>query len=55
MHGSERLDDNNLGLFLKALATLAAFDPEVLCTGHGAILTGDIIPFLERIQEAANR
>jgi len=55
MRGPERLDDNNLALFLKGLATLAAFDPEALCTGHGAILTGDITPFLERLQEAASR
>lgn len=53
IRGPERLDDINLALFLKGLATLAAFDPEVLCTGHGAVLTGDISPFLARLQEAA--
>jgi len=55
MRGPERLDDNNLALFLKGLATLAAFNPEVLCTGHGAILRGDISSFLARLQEAASR
>lgn len=55
MRGPERLDDNNLALFLKGLATLAAFEAEVLCTGHGAILTEEITPFLARVHEAASR
>ena len=55
MRGPERLDDNNLALFLKGLATLANFKAEVLCTGHGAILTGDITPFLAGLHKAANR
>jgi glyoxylase-like metal-dependent hydrolase (beta-lactamase superfamily II) len=55
MHGPERLDDNDLALFLRGLATLAAFEAEILCTGHGAILEGDITPFFARLQEAASR
>ena len=55
MRGPERLDDDSLALFLEGLATLAAFEAEVLCTGHGAILTEAISPFLARLQEAASR
>ena len=54
MHGPDRLDDDNLDRFLKGLVTLAAFEADVLCTGHGAILTGDIALFLARLQEAAS-
>lgn len=55
MRGPERLDDNSLALFLKGLATLATFEAEVLCTGHGAILIRDITLFLALLQEAASR
>lgn len=54
MRGPERLEGHDLALFLKGLATLAGFEAEVLCTGHGAVLTGDIASFLERLKEEAS-
>jgi len=55
MRGPERLADDNLAIFLRGFETLASFEAKVLCTGHGAILEGDIVPFLERLQESASR
>ena len=55
MLGPDFLDEENLSLFLKGLANMTTFQAETLCTGHGAILTGEINPFLEKLQEVVSR
>ncbi len=54
MHGPDRFDDTNLTLSLKGLEYMREFEADVLCTGHGAVLVGDINPFLMQIQEAVS-
>jgi glyoxylase-like metal-dependent hydrolase (beta-lactamase superfamily II) len=54
MHGPDRFDDRSLALFIAGLGALAGFEAEFLCTSHGAVLEGNIRPFLVRLQEVSS-
>jgi len=45
--------ERRLDLFAEGMVNLQRFDAEVLCTGHGAVLKGEIADFCSKLYDAA--
>lgn len=46
---------DELNVFLKGLETMNSFDVDVMCTGHGGVLVGDIQSFVSELLNVGNK